>query len=258
MNPGYFPLAATAPKPQQIPMFLNISAKVWGRRWSPHTSEQKGSGYVKTAIIHQLKRLCVPDCAYTESMFINFIHTSLYDIPLMQNILYQIKRDMAVWNRLGCPQRNGGNTIYGVSVIASHALWEMTCEAKLVQSKLVQFTHTLFRGFLVRIPMMTSSKGNIFRVTGLLCGEFTGHHTKASDAGVLIFSLIWAWINSSVNKSEAGYLRRHRTNYDVTAMLKNPSIINHQNWSAELKTVELHCMGPSFLVILFDWKQNQM
>ena len=30
--------------------------------------------YVKTAIIRQLKRLCVPDCTYMESMFINFIH----------------------------------------------------------------------------------------------------------------------------------------------------------------------------------------
>ena len=34
--------------------------------------------------------------------------------------------------------------------------------------------------------MMTSSNGNIFRVTGHLCGEFTGHrwipNTKASDA----------------------------------------------------------------------------
>ena len=35
--------------------------------------------------------------------------------------------------------------------------------------------------------MMTSSNGNIFRVTGPLCGEFTGHRwiplTKASDTG---------------------------------------------------------------------------
>ena len=30
--------------------------------------------------------------------------------------------------------------------------------------------------------MMTSSNGNIFRVTGHLCGEFTGRRTKASDA----------------------------------------------------------------------------
>ena len=36
------------------------------------------------------------------------------------------------------------------------------------------------------ICMVTSSNGNIFRVAGLLCGEFTSHrlipHTKASDA----------------------------------------------------------------------------
>ena len=39
--------------------------------------------------------------------------------------------------------------------------------------------------------MMTSSNGNIFRVTGLLCGEFTGHRwippTKASDAELSCF-----------------------------------------------------------------------
>ena len=61
--------------------------------------------YVETTIIHQLKRLCVPDCVYTENMFINSIHISLYDISITQNISYQIKRDVAVWKRLGCPQR---------------------------------------------------------------------------------------------------------------------------------------------------------
>ena len=42
-----------------------------------------------------------------------------------------------------------------------------------------------------KIIMMTSSNGNIFRVSGLLCGEFTGHrwipHTKASDAELWCF-----------------------------------------------------------------------
>ena len=41
--------------------------------------------------------------------------------------------------------------------------------------------------------MMTSSNENIFRVTGHLCGEFTGHrwipHTKASDAENVFFDL---------------------------------------------------------------------
>ena len=42
--------------------------------------------------------------------------------------------------------------------------------------------------------MMTSSNGNIFRVTGHLCGEFTGHRwitcTKASDAELWCF--LWS------------------------------------------------------------------
>ena len=56
--------------------------------------------------------------------------------------------------------------------------------------------------------MMTSSNGNIFRVTGHLCGEFTDDrwipHTKA--------------INSWVNNREAGDLRRYRAHYDVIVM----------------------------------------
>ena len=57
-------------------------------------------------MIYQLKWLCVPECAYTENMFINAIHISLCDISLTQNILYQIKRDVAVWKRRRCPQCN--------------------------------------------------------------------------------------------------------------------------------------------------------
>ena len=67
--------------------------------------------------------------------------------------------------------------------------------------------------------MMTSSNGNIFRVTGPLCGEFTGDRwiplTKASDAD--LWCLLWSapWINSWVINGEAGDLRRHRAHYDV-------------------------------------------
>ena len=67
--------------------------------------------------------------------------------------------------------------------------------------------------------MMTSSNGNIFRVTGHLCGEFTGHRWipphKCQWRGALVFSLIWAWINGWVNNREAGDLRRQRAHYDV-------------------------------------------
>ena len=53
--------------------------------------------------------------------------------------------------------------------------------------------------------MMTSSNGNIFRVTGPLCGEFTGPR----------------WIprtNASKRLIEAGDLRRYLAHYDVNVM----------------------------------------
>ena len=75
--------------------------------------------------------------------------------------------------------------------------------------------------------MMTSSNGNIFRVTGHLCGQFTGHRwiprTKASDAEFWCF--LWsapcdASINGWVNNGEAGDLICHHAHYDVIVMSK--------------------------------------
>ena len=68
---------------------------------------------------------------------------------------------------------------------------------------------------------MTSSNGNIFRVTGHLCGEFTGHRwiprTKATRKWreAMMFSFICAWINGWVNNPGADDYRRHRAHYDV-------------------------------------------
>ena len=74
-----------------------------------------------------------------------------------------------------------------------------------------------------RNSMMTSSNGYIFRVTGPLCGEFTGHRwiplTKASDAELLMFPLICAWTNGHLNNRDTDDLRRHCAHYDVTVML---------------------------------------
>ena len=73
--------------------------------------------------------------------------------------------------------------------------------------------------------MMTSSNGNIFRVTGHLCGEFPGPrwipHTKASDAELGCFLWSVPWINGWVNNREAGDLRRHRAHYDVIVVIQN-------------------------------------
>ena len=75
--------------------------------------------------------------------------------------------------------------------------------------------------------MMTSSNGNIFRVTGPLCGEFTGPANsphKGQWRGALMFSLICVWINRWVNNREAGDLRRYRAHYDVIVMTKSTQI----------------------------------
>ena len=73
--------------------------------------------------------------------------------------------------------------------------------------------------------MMTSSNGNIFRVTGPLFGEFTGHRwislTKASDAELLCFLWSALWINGWINNREVGDLRRHHAHSDVTVMTIN-------------------------------------
>ena len=71
--------------------------------------------------------------------------------------------------------------------------------------------------------MMTSSNGNIFRVTGPLCGEFNGQRwiprTKASDAKLWCFLWSASWINGWVNNREDCDWRHHRAHYDVIVML---------------------------------------
>ena len=69
--------------------------------------------------------------------------------------------------------------------------------------------------------MMTSSNGNIFRVTGHLCREFTGcrwiPRTKASDAELWCF--LWSAPEWRLSKQSWGWwFETPRTHYDVTVM----------------------------------------
>ena len=57
-------------------------------------------------------------------------------------------------------------------------------------------------------------KWNIFRVTGPLWEEFTGHRCRRT----LALSLICACTNSWENNRDAGDLRRHCVHYDLTVM----------------------------------------
>ena len=90
--------------------------------------------------------------------------------------------------------------------------------------------------------MMTSSNGNIFRVTGPLCGEFTGDWwiplTKASDAELSCF--LWSALEWSIEKtivrlviSDASALimtslLRHLGRTSSISCLPMPSSLCHQ------------------------------
>ena len=84
---------------------------------------------------------------------------------------------------------------------------------------------------------MTSSNGNIFRVTGYLCGN-SPH--KGQWGGALILSLICVWINGSVNNCEAGDLRRYHAHYDISVMIKDMSM----HWQQRLEGVWFHLLLP--------------
>ena len=81
----------------------------------------------------------------------------------------------------------------------------------------------LLRKNISSLFMMTSSNGNISRVTGLLCGEFTGDRwiprTKASDTEFWCF--LWSVPEPTVEQTlKTDELRCHRAHHDAIVMLK--------------------------------------
>ena len=76
----------------------------------------------------------------------------------------------------------------------------------------------------ILVHTMTSSNRNIFRVTGHLCGEFTGPREFPAQKRVtrsFDFSLICVWINDWVNNREAGDLWCYHAHYGVIVMFPN-------------------------------------
>ena len=116
---------------------------------------------------------------------------------------------------------------------------------------------TRYRGTGIVVPvmsMMTSSNGNIFRVAGHFCREFTSYWwiaiTKASDAE------LWccAWINGWVNNREAGDLRRHRPPYDVTVMKIQRDADNALYSDAWLENHTCICLTGSTVSCQTQWR----
>ena len=92
--------------------------------------------------------------------------------------------------------------------------------------------HDLMDSFhLSVLSMMTSSNGNIFRVTDPLYGEFTGHLPKKKPVTrSLMISLISASANGWLNNRGASDLRRHRAHYDVTVMRLSQDMVHHRQY----------------------------
>ena len=66
--------------------------------------------------------------------------------------------------------------------------------------------------------LMTSSNGNIFRVTGPLWGESTSHRAS----GVELWYFRWSAPEQRDDRTiETGDLRHHRAHYDVTVMVRS-------------------------------------
>ena len=111
----------------------------------------------------------------------------------------------------------------------------------------LMYTTSLIIWQIIHIITMTSSNGNIFRVSGPLCGEFNGHQwspiKKASDVELWCFRLSEPWINNWVNNREVGYLRRHCAHYDVIAMF----LVEYHSW---LINHGLYFQDPAFSSVL--------
>ena len=121
---------------------------------------------------------------------------------------------------------------------------------------------------------MTSSNGNITRVTGPLCGKFTGHRWIPSQRllfvllfvqwrRALMFSWICAWTNGQVNNRDADNLRRHRAHYDVTVFLVNRGpVAKVVTWRIRITagTVLTHCCPTVWRImfIKFSNKNNDL
>ena len=118
---------------------------------------------------------------------INSFSTSFVQKIVTPNTYYLFHRNMLnVKNRLL-------REIYHITInfdISQH--WIVSVFFSINPNRL--YKDGLVHSYTIPIHMKTSSNGNIFRVTGHLCGEFTGHrwipHTKASDAELWRF--LWS------------------------------------------------------------------
>ena len=96
------------------------------------------------------------------------------------------------------------------------------------------------------IHMMMSSNGNIFCVTGLLWGEFTGHqwipHTKASD--VELWCFLWSAPEPTFEQTMETVIN-YRMSLQWNKWLTYPLlVIGYHVAVLKIRTIKLSCLRP--------------
>ena len=147
-------------------------------------------------------------------------------VPLLENVSMPWRHHR--WNRSQCVShsadeahrslaKNIGFEHNGHQFSDDFLKWNV-----LIFYILIKISQLLWPGDCLVLVMMTSSNGNIFRVTGPLCREFTGPGEFPTQRPVTrsfdVFFFICVWINGWVNNREAGDLRRYQAHYDVIVM----------------------------------------
>ena len=92
----------------------------------------------------------------------------------------------------------------------------------------------------ILLSMMTSSNGNNFRVTGHLCGEFTGPRWIPAQRPVTRSFDVFIDLrrnNDWVNTRETGDLRRYRAHYDVIVMYRHHRFMDNHCFCRPMTTV---------------------
>ena len=122
---------------------------------------------------------------------------------------------------------------------------------------------------ILSYTMMTSSNGNRFRVTGLLCGEFTGHRwiprTKASDAELGCF--LWSAPEPTVEQTMETPVIWDATALIMTSLewpcqLRPSSLAHYPNgheagreaaWGSEFVPLKKREVGSFILLHKISW-----
>ena len=159
-----------------------------------------------------------------------------------------------------------------ITGVARHRKRSLIRQGECSQSAWDRFYYI---GRITLVVMMTSSNGNIFRVTGHLCGnspvsgEFPAPRPVTRSFDVC---LIRARINGWVNTRAAGNLRRYCVHYDVIVMalicnrkMKFIVVKDKEPLSCLFNTMVANALGPwaarvlsavavTLLYVIFCWK----